>query len=478
MHQCGPNPDVEAPAWLDDVQQQLGAQLLTTHISWVLLTEDLAYKFKRPLRLPFLDYSTPQLRLACCQRELELNRRYAPEVYLDIELLGPTNEPAVVMQRFEQSQRADHLVASGGFGVDDVAELVTRVLALHRAAPTPEPDSALGTPESTWRWTEGALRGLSAQLGADPQLAALADWSDAEFHRLAPLMSQRKQQGWVREGHGDLHLQNVVSFNGHVLPYDCIEFNAELRWLDIANELSFTYFDLLGARRPDLAATLANEWFTETADATGLTLLAFYAVKGALVRAMVAGDEYNAATRKKYLDVATSLATEPTPTLTITHGVSGSGKSTQARALAMGDPNARTIWLRSDVERKRLHGMSPLQPSGSTADAGIYTATDTEATYTRLVELATDLLGAGWSVVVDAAFLQRWQRDQLRAVAAKAGVAFAIVECTAEPAELRRRIQQRKSDPSEATVAVLEAQLANYAPLDPDERGHVITAGG
>lgn len=472
MHPTRPTLSDEIPGWLAELRDELDAELLTTHISWLLLTAEHAYKFKRPLRLPFVDYSTPKARWECCRRELQLNRRYAPQLYLEVERLGPTNEPAVVMRRFGDSQRADHLVAARRFGADEVGELVSQVLALHSQAPIAAPGAALGSPGSIWRWVDATLQGLRGQRGDAAALARLTEWCQEAFDRLTRLMTQRQQGGWIREGHGDLHLQNVVVFEGQVLPYDCIEFNSELRWLDIANELSFTYLDLLRAQRPDLAAALVNQWFTAAADVEGLALLSFYTVKGALVRAMVAGDEGDTHAKEMYLDVATSLATEPSARLTITHGVAGSGKSTRAKELTRLDPAARTIWLRSDVERKRLHGLDALESSGSAQDAGIYSAEATAATYRRLADLASRLLRAGWSVVVDAAFLQRWQRDDFRTVAAKAVVPFTVIECAAEPDELRRRVVQRRSDPSEATLTVLEDQLTNYRPLDPDERSN------
>ena len=469
MHPRRPNPDESLPGWLTDLQDELGAEVCTTHISWLLLTDDRAYKLKRPLHLPFLDYSTHQARLQCCHQELHLNRRFAADLYLDVVELGATREPAVVMRRFDEAMRADHLVESGEFTPAQVGELVDGVLGLHREAPAAEPGSPLGSPESVRRWSDGTMARLAEQLGDDAQLHHLSTWMAASFARLDALMTHRQATGWVREGHGDLHLQNVVVYQGRVTPYDCIEFNPELRWLDIANEFSFAYFDLLEHHRPDLAAVLVNHWFTAHADVDGLALLPLYSVKGALVRAMVAGDEGDDASRGGYLDLAASMANLPQPRLTITHGVSGSGKSTQAQALALADPSARTVWLRSDVERKRLHGLAATEPSDSTVDGGIYTATDTDATYQRLADLATALLAAGWSVVVDAAFLQRWQRDRLRAVADAARVGFSILVCEAEPDELRERIRRRRGDASEATVAVLEQQLADYVPLGADE---------
>lgn len=470
MHPRSPTPSDNVPAWLAAVQAELGAELCTTHISWLLLTADRAYKLKRPMRLPFLDYSTRTARLQCCERELELNRRYAPELYLEVAQLGETREPAVVMRRFDESQRADLLVKAGKFSPPMVAELVEQVLLLHEQAPAAPMGSVLGSTESIRRWSQGTLTRLAEQLGDDAQLGALQEWMSREFDNTRELIRQRQATGWIREGHGDLHLQNVVVFEGRVTPYDCIEFNDELRWLDIANELSFTYFDLLEHGRPDLAAALVNRWLSLTADIDGLALLPLYSVKGALVRAMVAGDEADAPGRQAYLDLAISLANPPTPRLTITHGVSGSGKSTQAQALAMSDPSARTVWLRSDVERKRLHGLPELAASGSAADSGIYTPADTEATYNRLAALTGALLASGWSVVVDAAFLHRWQRDLLHAVADEAAAPFAILTCEADPDELRRRVRQRHGDASEATVAVLEQQLANYRALDSDEQ--------
>ena len=272
----------------------------------------------------------------------------------------------------------------------------------------------------------------------------------------------------------DLHLGNLVLLDGQVCPFDCIEFSDDLRWIDVASELAFTYMDLLDHRRPDLAAWLLDAWLRESGDFQAVPVLRFYSVYKALVRAKVAALGGAPAQAIGYLALAESIATPPPPRLTITFGLSGSGKSTQSGALLRSSPGATTLRLRSDVERKRLFRLHALADSRSTADAGIYTADATRRTYAHLADTAASLLAAGWSVIIDAAFLRRDERHAFQALAAAHGARFAILACTAPLDELRHRLQTRRGDASEATVAILEKQLDWVEALDDSEKALVI----
>ncbi len=298
--------------------------------------------------------------------------------------------------------------------------------------------------------------------------------------------------------------------DGRVTPFDCIEFNEDFRWIDTASEMAFVWIDLLDHQRPGLAAWLLNAWLQTCGDFQALSVLRFYAVYRAVVRAKVAAlrarqedatqglVEFDSA--RAYLQLAWRIAVpstagfaqpagcagaeqcsakpplRPAPTLVITCGLSGSGKTaaSSARLLDATGPNAGSIVrLRSDVERKRLFGLAPLGSSGSTLDGGIYAADATTRTYARLHSLARDLLAAGWPVIVDAAFLLRAERADFRALATELGVEFRILAVSAPEAELRSRLMTRTGDASEATVAVLEKQLTWFEPLDQEELGCV-----
>jgi aminoglycoside phosphotransferase family enzyme/predicted kinase len=464
------------PDWLARFQARLGAELIETHISWVLLTDGFVWKLKKPLSLPFLDYGTAEQRRFCCHEELRLNRRLAPGLYLGLEELDDSGECAVKMRRFAESQRLDHVCDRGGLGPEALTSLARTLHAFHRGAAVADARSPWGEPAEV---LAPALDNFTTLLTLQPaearRLARLQAWTQAEFERRRTLFAGRKASGYIRECHGDLHLGNLVLLDGQVVPFDCIEFNPALRWIDVASELAFTWMDLLDRRRPDLAAWLLSAWLEESGDVGAVPVLRFYAVYKAMVRAKVAGLSGKPQGVTSYLDLAERLTTPPAPRLTITHGLSGSGKTVRSTTLLMADPAAATLRLRSDVERKRLHGLPPLAHSRhDTQGGGIYTAEATRLTFAHLAGTAADMLDAGWSVIVDAAFLKRAERDTFRNIALSRGADFAILACSAPDDELRRRLEARQGDASEATVAVLERQLGWIEALAADELDYVL----
>ena len=464
------------PDWLEAFRARLGAEVVETHISWLLLTEAFAWKLKKPITLPFLDYGTAARRRHFCEEELRLNQRFAPELYLGLEAVDDTGEWAVKMRRFPESARLDHVCARGELTPAQLSGLAEVVVAFHDAAAVAGPETPFGEPEQV---RDAALENFTELFvllpAASPRLTCLERWTQEEYARIRPALAARKAAGRVRECHGDLHLGNLVMAEGRVLPFDCIEFNDDFRWIDVASELAFTYMDLLDHRRPDLAAWLLNEWLAGSGDFEAVPVLRFYAVYKAMVRAKVAGIGGNALVAERYLQLAETIAAPPPARLTITFGLSGSGKTTASARLLRADPSATTLRLRSDVERKRLHGLPPLAHSlPDTRSGGIYTPQATRLTFSHLADTAACLLDAGWSVIVDAAFLKRAERDTFRDIALRHGAAFAILACSAPEEELRRRLQARQGDASEATVAVLEQQLRWMEALAPDELAWVL----
>lgn len=457
----------DLPGWLSQLQRDLDAEVIQTHISWLLLTPEVVYKVKKPLRLDFLDYSSMDLRRHYCAEEVRLNSRYAPQLYLGVVELGPSREPAVKMRRFNEADRADHVCARGELTELQLQDLVAQVIRLHAQAAAAPPGGRLGSPALIAQQIDTVLDDVAdTEVVNEASLESLAACLSTQAADLADAIAARQRQGCIREGHGDLHLANVLVRDDVVTLFDGIEFSEELRWIDIANELAFTYADLLGHNRPDLAAALVMAWLEETADVEGLALLRFYGAYRCTIRAMAAGMQGDAMAAQHYRDLALRLAQpESRPRLLITHGLSGSGKSFAARRIVLSDPDAATIWLRSDIERKRLFGLAPHESSHSALTAGIYSEEATERCYAELTVLARVALQAGWSVVVDATFADPTQRELFRSLATACGADFGILACSAPEAELRARIARRRGDASEATEAVLERQLATFAPL-------------
>ncbi len=471
-------------------------ELVETHASWLLLAGEFAYKIKKPVTLPFLDYGSLQKREECCRAELLLNRRLAPDLYLDVVPIGgspqqpkfgelPAIEWAVRMRRFDEDGRLDHMAARGALQPAHSSQLAATLCAFQQAAASATPGSRFGAPEQVLAAARENFVELRQLLPSAVQapVEALANWTEAEFARRVGDFAARKAKGFIREGHGDLHLGNLVLIDDRVTPFDCIEFNEDFRWNDPASEIAFVWIDLLDHGRPGLAAWFLNAWLETGGDFGALRVLRFYAVYRAVVRAKVsalrAGQEDAATARgeldaaRTYLDLARRIAVPPAPTFVITCGLSGSGKTTASSARLLDvtlEGAGSIIRLRSDVERKRLFGLAPHDNSNSAPDDGIYTTEATARTYARLLALARELLRAGWPVIVDAAFLKRAERDSFAALAAELGVGFGILATAAPPEELRRRLLARSGDASEATVAILERQFEWFEPLAAEER--------
>ncbi len=469
--------------------------LIETHASWVLLAGDFAYKIKKPVTLPFLDYGSLEQRESCCRAELELNRRLAAGLYLDVLPIGgsalqpvigalPAIEWAVRMRRFDEAGRLDHLAARGELHPEHITQLAATLVSFHASSAAAPRDSRFGAPSAVLAAAHEnfvELRQLLPQ--ADQQMVGdLAEWTNEEFGLRAAAFAARKQGDFIREGHGDLHLGNLVLIDGHVTAFDCIEFNDDFRWNDPISEIAFVWIDLLDHREPGLASWLLNAWLETGGDFAALAVLRFYAVYRAVVRAKIAAlrarqeDAAAAAgeiaAAQGYLDLAWRIAVPPAPTLTITCGLSGSGKTTASTARLVDARRADAgslIRLRSDVERKRLFGLAAGQSSGSPPDGGIYTAKATARTYDRLLQLTRQLLATGWPVIVDAAFLRRAERDAFRALAGELGVEFSLLHATAPVDQLRERILARRGDASEATIEILEKQLGWFEPPAADE---------
>lgn len=452
-------------------------RLIETHISWVLLTGKYAYKIKKPVRFPFVDYSTLSLRKHYCHEELRLNSRLAPDIYLNVvpimNCLGKLNvdgdgelvDCAVRMREFPQAsilaaQLADGLVTSQR--IDELGRLIAE---FHKAAEVAT-SSALISADHLYEQTYDNVEYLSKFFKRGSRKTLLentAEWVRNRFAQLKPVFQERNTGNFVRQCHGDMHLENIIIFNGKVQVFDCIEFNPELQWIDCLNDLAFPVMDLLAHDRPDLAFRLLTIYLEKSGDYAGLQPFDFYQVYRALVRAKVSlmRDASSASAKsksEKYLDVAAELTKTKTPHLWITYGLSGSGKSTAAMRLV---ESLGAVRIRSDIERNRLFGESPA--------AVKYSDDTTEFVYQHLAKIAETVISSGYSVVVDATFLKHRHRELFSEIARRLGLPFGIVECAENQETLRQRVAERTDDASEATVEILEAQLKSREPLTAEE---------
>jgi len=451
-------------------------ELVETHLSWVFLTPRLAFKLKKPVRLPFVDFSTPALREHFCREELRLNRRFAPRLYLRVlALRGSASAPdfagpgqpidhLLCMRRFPDAALLADQLASGRVSAPDLERFGLRLAESHARSAVAAPDAPLGWPEQTLQ----AMLKVLAQLRAvadDDRLRALDAWVETQAWALWELWLARRRDGFVRECHGDLHLGNVARIDGELRAFDCLEFDPGLRWIDVMSDAAFLAMDLQAHGRADLGFRFLDGYLGASGDYDGLRVLRFHAVYRALVRALVARLA-PAAPGPDYLACALQWATGAAPRLLITHGVSGSGKSTLAAALLAA---CGAIRVRSDVERRRL---------GQSADQR-YGAAASRLTYEGLARAARSALAAGFPVIVDAAFLRAEDRAAFGALAARMDVPFSILSCAAPLPVLRQRVEDRRRagvDPSEATVAVLDEQIGQVEALTPAERCVAIDA--
>jgi uncharacterized protein len=470
---------------------------IETHISHVFLAGSFAYKLKKPIDLGFLDFSTLQRRRHCCEEELRLNRRLAPDLYLGVvPITGSASAPrvagsgqpleyAVRMQRFPQEALLSRRTLSGEI-MDRLSE---DVADFHARIPVVDLESPFGTPDAVLAPMIENLTQIRKRVLLPDQverLDRLEAWTHSRWRSLNPVIEQRRRSGYVRECHGDMHRGNIALVDGEIRIFDAIEFSPALRWIDTASEIAFLIMDLEESGAMSLARRFLNRYLERSGDYGALAVLDFYKVYRALVRAKVlairlgqaerdpSGDVRDREQCARYLELAEAYIVPRSPRLLMACGLSGSGKSHLARRLREAMP---LIHLRSDVERKRLFGIPETAPSNASLDAGIYFPTATEWTYGRLLRLADATLSYGYDVLVDATFICRKRRLSFWALARRHGVQAAILALDAPLEVLRERIICRLEggrDASEANLRVLERQCAARERLDPEERSRAV----
>lgn len=464
---------------------------IDTHACHVALAGDRAYKMKRAVTYAFLDYGTPALRRQAVRDELALNRRTAPEIYLGLvpllenaegELVFgaldaageasetvPAREWLIAMRRFPQQALLDSLADRGALDWPILAELADGIAAFHAATP-PAPPEAFDAGEVGRLLAENIamMREFPAIL-PEAEVDALEQEAAAALSRLGPVIDARAAAGQVKRCHGDLHLKNVVLWQGHPTLFDCIEFSTRYATTDVFYDLAFLLMDLDHRRLGDAANRVFNRYLESSGDRRGIAALPLYLSVRAQVRAKVGaasaahaeGVEARAQAEEAaaYLALARRYLAPSTPGLTAIGGLSGSGKSTRARQMARAlGPTPGAVLLRSDQLRKARFG----QPETERLPPEAYRTEVSRAVYAELYEKAAAALAEGFHVIADATFLHPDSRRLIQAVAEKAGVPFDGIwlDVSRETAEARIAARLAEgADASDADCAVLARQL-------------------
>ncbi|MFQ5470545.1 MAG: AAA family ATPase [Gammaproteobacteria bacterium] len=475
--------------------------VIETHISWVILTGEYAYKIKKSVDFGFLDFSTLEKRKHCCIEELRLNRRLAAPLYMDVITItgdeetpeisgaGPVIEYAVKMKQFEQSDQLDRMLLNGNLSTDLIDRVSVLIAAFHteKAQPAP-PESAFGSLEHVHHpvlENFSQLNSLLRDRGDLDRLERLQTWSNNEKNRLIKTFASRKEESCIRECHGDMHLANIAVFHKEIVIFDCIEFNPNLSWIDVISEAAFLFMDLDSHGRQDFAFRFLNHYLQQTGDYRGIELLRYYLCYRAMVRAKVeclrsiqqpdqpVKDVH--INYRSYMKLAESYIQPARPAIIITHGLSGSGKTT-ITSLLMEHFNA--IRIRSDIERKRMAGLSATESSQSGVAQDLYSRDNTQKTYDYLIHLSDLISSNGFNSIIDATFLKHNQREMFRLQAQRNNLAFVILNFQAPDEVLRQWITERQKqgdDASEANLKVLDHQQQTQEPLRADEMRHVLT---
>ncbi len=474
-------------------------KLIETHISWVILTGSFAYKIKKPLNLGFLDFSTLDKRRFYCEEELRLNRRLAPDYYLCVvPVSGQPEAPvwndssnpiefAVKMKQFDQEARLDRILARGKLKAEQLYAISKSIYHFHQKVSIAGQDSIYGDTDHVLKPFEDNFTQIRENIYRkehSDRISFLERWYSSSYDSLKPLFIKRKRDGFIRECHGDLHLRNLAWIDDSPLVFDCIEFDPNLRWIDVMSEVAFLVMDLQEQNQIMLAQQFLNSYLEYSGDYEGVKALPFYMIYRALVRAKIdiirarqpgiSKAEQNDAEGDfdKYLQLAANYSKPSTGQLLITCGMSGSGKSTITHRLL---ESINAVRIRSDVERKRLFDIRMDSGSKACYGEGIYSSEATGLTYMKLVDLAGHVLDAGYRVIIDAACLRLEERKLFHELSVQKKAVYTILEFTASPETLRRRITNRKKDVSDADLSILEHQLQGKQTLSISEKPYAIT---
>lgn len=457
-------------------------EIIETHISRIFLVGDHAYKLKRAVKLPYADFSTPDMRLAACRKEFDLNRATASELYLGVRLItrtpdgrlafdgaGEMVDAVVEMARFDQSALLDRMAERCALTSGLMTATAAAIARFHGKAPVVHSGGGAANIAGVLAINEAGFR--TSHVFSEAEQARFNAAFRAALATLADDLDARERDGKIRRCHGDLHLRNIFVANGEPRLFDCIEFNDQLATVDVLYDLAFLLMDLVHRGYAGFANLVANRYFDATGDEAGICLLPFFTALRAAVRAHVtataaemSGSAESRAEARAYFDLALSCLEPARPRLIAIGGYSGSGKSTIAEALGplVGQaPGARL--LESDRLRKALHGVS----AETRLDPSAYRPEVSEKVYAELRLRAEMVLKRGGTVIVNAVYDRAGNRAHIAAAARAANVDFTGIWLAVDPETLRRRVAARSGSASDATVDVLAHQLAHgHAPDD------------
>lgn len=458
-------------------------EVIETHISWILLTGDIAYKIKKPVDFGFLNFTSLVDRKHYCYEELRLNQRLAPDIYQTVvpitgtpeaPILDGDGEPfeyAVKMHQFDESLRLDRLLQKSALTAQHIDALSQQIANFHMSVPHASTDGPWGEPDTIWQVIGDNFLHVGDNLNSLDdwmQLQQLAYQISQQFRSLTPKLIERKQKGHIRECHGDLHLANTTLLNDQVRLFDCIEFNLEFRWIDTICDLAFLLMDLEANHQSVYAHRCLNHYLEITGDYDGVQLLNLYQGYRAMVRAKVSmiGEETDLDNYHRYISLALGYANKSPAVLYLMQGISGSGKSYLSQQLL---EHTGAIRLRSDVERKRLHRQLNLE--GQNPD--LYGHEMNVHTYNQLKSQTERLLRVGESVIVDATFIRERTRQSYIELAEQLGIEVRIIACHCDTEIMKQRLalrQQEGTDPSDADINIMLQQQQGQQPLNKHEQ--------
>lgn len=470
-------------------------KVLQTHISYIFLTGNYAYKLKKPVNLGFLDFSTLEKRKYYCQQELTLNKKIAPDIYLEVLPItqreksleingkGEVIEYVVKMSQFPQGTLLSEMEQGGKLTESLIVELGKKVANFHKSTQTNDYIREFGQPEKIQEAINNNYQQTEKYLGVtqeQKQFIETKEFTDRFFQDSYDLLKERVSDGLIRECHGDLHLKNICFWRDKIQLFDRIEFNEPFRFVDVMYDVAFTIMDLEFRECGELATVFLNNYLEYTGDWKGVQVLPLYLTRQAYVRGKVnslmlddleiSEEEKRHARQqaKQYYHLAWKY-TRPKPgRLWMMSGLSGSGKTTVAREIAKEN---KAIHLRSDAVRKSLGGIE-IEKTGCEE---IYTPEMTAKTYEKLLEIGVLLASQGWCVILDAKYDQQQLRGEVITETKRRNLPLQIVYCEAPLEVLRDRVAKRQGDISDATPSLLAQQKQNAEPFTETERSYLIT---